>query len=258
MWFTQNECVAEVVVAVLLVCLLWLLCSCRGSTVDYLEDDWIPVGDKLCPAFFVAFGKYSCLFPVYPAPRRDSVCCQQVICFVRCSHCLVDPGFQFVVWLVVWNVVEGGVAVCVVAAFFLLVGAFLPRIRQVWHGTFISLFPYRACMCRSTKQLSSGQNQDRSERRSQRNGSRCPILSTSKTRRPWRKPAISSYSVTHQQRFPWEARDVPSPHHRHTKRSSDTKKGPELTCHTPNLAETGTAHGEHRHDYKCLVRACVH
>ena len=54
--------------------------------------------------------------------RSASTCCQQVICCVRCSHYVVDPWFQFVFWLVVWNFVEGGVALCVVAAFFLLVG----------------------------------------------------------------------------------------------------------------------------------------
>ena len=67
-------------------------------------------------------------FPVsvYPAlsedPRRDSICCQQVIWFVRCSHSAVDPRFQFVFWLVVSNFVEKGVAVFVVTAFFLLGG----------------------------------------------------------------------------------------------------------------------------------------
>ena len=46
----------------------------------------------------------------------------EVICHVPCSHCAVDPWLQFVFWLIVWRFVEGGVPVCVVAAFFVLVG----------------------------------------------------------------------------------------------------------------------------------------
>ena len=36
---------------------------------------------------------------------------------------LTDPWLQFVFWLVVWQFVKGGVAVCVVAAFFVLDGS---------------------------------------------------------------------------------------------------------------------------------------
>ena len=46
----------------------------------------------------------------------NMLACFQCIlrCFVSCSHCAVDPWLQF--QLVVWHVVEGGVAVGVVAA----------------------------------------------------------------------------------------------------------------------------------------------
>ena len=65
----------------------FLLCWCR----------WVPVGDEFCPASFVALGQYSSLFPTYPArsgdPRRDSICCQQVVCLVSCScYAVADPG----------------------------------------------------------------------------------------------------------------------------------------------------------------------
>ena len=63
-------------------------------------------------------GNHSCLFPVRAAvsedPRRNSICCQQVICLVSCQH--------YVFRLVVRNFVEGGFSVGVVAAFFYLVG----------------------------------------------------------------------------------------------------------------------------------------
>ena len=54
-------------------------------------------------------------------PRRASVYCQPVVCLVTCSHDVVDPWLHFVLWFVVWHVVEGGGAVDVVAAFLFLV-----------------------------------------------------------------------------------------------------------------------------------------
>ena len=62
---------------------------------------------------------------VYPVlsedPRRDSSHRQQVVNFVRCLYYVVDPWFQFVFRLVLRDTAEGGVAVGVVADFFLLV-----------------------------------------------------------------------------------------------------------------------------------------
>ena len=41
---------------------------------------------------------------------------------MNCSHHEVDPWLHFVFWFIFWNFVKGGVAVCVEAAGFLLVG----------------------------------------------------------------------------------------------------------------------------------------
>ena len=58
-------------------------------------------------------GNHPCLLPVDLAlpesPRRDSVCCQQVVRFLCCYLHVVDPRFQ----LVFWDFVEARVAVCV-------------------------------------------------------------------------------------------------------------------------------------------------
>ena len=77
---------------------------------------------KLGPAVFVVFGNHPCLLPVKPAlpedPRRDSVHCQLVVSFVRCSSTngsSSPSGSSFEISS------KEGVAVCVVAAFFVLV-----------------------------------------------------------------------------------------------------------------------------------------
>ena len=85
---------------------------------------WVPVGDELGPTVFVVLGNHRCLPPVDLAlpenPRRESVCCSQVVRFVSCSLDVVDPRFaRFLDCLL--GFVEAGVAVCVVAAFFVLV-----------------------------------------------------------------------------------------------------------------------------------------
>ena len=64
------------------------------------------------------FGRHSCLCQEIP-PLSDG---PRLIPFeanycMRCSHCEVDPCFQFVFWLDVWHFV---VAVCIVDAFFML------------------------------------------------------------------------------------------------------------------------------------------
>ena len=53
---------------------------------------------------------------------RDSICCQEVVNLVGCSHYVVNPWLQFVSQLVWWHAVEGRFAVSVLVAFFLLVG----------------------------------------------------------------------------------------------------------------------------------------
>ena len=64
-------------------------------------------------------------------PRRDSVCCQQIIGFARYLHNVVHPRFQLVSWIVVWNFVHGGVVVWVVTAFFFLDGVKKVGFRRV-------------------------------------------------------------------------------------------------------------------------------
>ena len=64
---------------------------------------------SLCMAIMLACFQY--ILALSKDPRRDSI---------YRSHCAVDPRFQFVLWLVVWNFAERGVSVCVVAASFVL------------------------------------------------------------------------------------------------------------------------------------------
>ena len=68
---------------------------------------------SFCPAPFVVLGDHSCLLPISTAlsqdPRRGSICCQQVVCFVSRSQDVVDPWLEFVVPFVVWHVVAGRV-----------------------------------------------------------------------------------------------------------------------------------------------------
>ena len=64
------------------------------------------------------FGRHSCLCqeipPLSDGPRLIPF---EANCSMRCSHCEVDPCFQFVFWLDVWHFM---VAVCIVDAFFVL------------------------------------------------------------------------------------------------------------------------------------------
>ena len=64
------------------------------------------------------FGHHSCLCPEIP-PLSDGprLIPFEANCCMRCSHCEVDPCFQFVFWLDVRHFV---VAVCIVDAFFVL------------------------------------------------------------------------------------------------------------------------------------------
>ena len=70
--------------------------------------------DKLGSTVFVVLGNHPCLPPVDLAvsenPRRDSVCCLQVVRFVRCSRHAVDPRLQLVFWIVLLDSVEAAVA----------------------------------------------------------------------------------------------------------------------------------------------------
>ena len=63
-------------------------------------------------------GHNSCLCPEIP-PLSDGprLIPFEANCCMRCSHCEVDPCFQFFFWLDVWHFV---VAVCIVDAFFVL------------------------------------------------------------------------------------------------------------------------------------------
>ena len=85
----------------------------------------------------MVLGNHPCLPPVILAlpedPPRDSACCKQVVRFVRCSRYEVDPRFQLVFWIVCCEFVEAGGAVCVVAAFFVLVEVFDVVLNRVVH-----------------------------------------------------------------------------------------------------------------------------
>ena len=64
------------------------------------------------------FGRHSCLCPeIPPLSNGPRLIPFGANCCMRCSHCEVDPCFQFVFWLDVYHFV---VAVCIVDAFFVL------------------------------------------------------------------------------------------------------------------------------------------
>ena len=50
---------------------------------------------------------------------------------MRCSHYVVDPQLQLIFWIVFWDFVETKVAVCVVAAFFVLDEALVAVLNRV-------------------------------------------------------------------------------------------------------------------------------
>ena len=115
-----------IVVLTGVVLLMWVVGGIGCPSLLFTESLSVESHFKpSCAASCVVSGTHPCLLPVHQAlsedPQRDSVCCQQVICLVRCSQYVVHPWFQFVFWLIIWRFVEGRVAVGVMAAFFFLV-----------------------------------------------------------------------------------------------------------------------------------------
>ena len=105
--------------------------------VTFLLDRycWVPVGEELGQTVFVVLGNHLRLPPVdLPQPqnpRRDSVCCQQVVRVVCCCFCAVDPRFQLVFWIGFWDLVDAGDTVYIVAAFFVIVGVLVVALSRV-------------------------------------------------------------------------------------------------------------------------------
>ena len=78
----------------------------------------------VCQAPVVVPVNHSRSLPMHPAlsehPRRDPICCRQVVCLAGCAHHVVDLWLQCVFCLVLWHAVEGGSGIAVTYDFILI------------------------------------------------------------------------------------------------------------------------------------------